>query len=609
MKRKIAALLIGCSILTSCWTTSFAASFPDLDSNTWGWAKTQIEEMSEKGIITGFPDGTFKPAEAVTKLQSLILISRIFGVNESQNSEYVKIAETIYADDLKSYSISNKKEIAYLLYKGVIRADELETYISKQNADLPLKRYEAAILLTKVMGSEKEVQNKLLTVLSYSDSASIPSHAKGYVEYVKDQNIMQGMSDTEFGPMETVTRAQMAVMLYRIIEKNLYEYSVGVVTEVDTRNDTIKIRQGTGSSRSYDIDEDVILKMNGENADLSQFEVGLQVIATLRDKSLFMLEGLSLQADQTVKGIVNEITKSGNLRKVTIVEDKDSADKKVYTIPDSAVIIYNGELSTIASINKDDVVQLDLRNGNVVKVIGESMTKVISGTIEGITSDSKILLTFKDKNGNIGQYEVLDNVTVRKNGKSSDLTSITIGDEADITLAYDKVKKIEASSDKDTMEGIIEEIVISKNPSIKIKKDGNSYQYPLSRDVQIKVDSELSNIYALKLGYHVKVNLESNTIVSMQVQRVEETQQITGVVELVNPSYYLVNIVATDAVTGESKTTQIFVKKGAKIINSASTSTKNLSVDDILVGDTITAIGTTSTGVFEATTVIILKRE
>ena len=110
-------------------------------------------------------------------------------------------------------------------------------------------------------------------------------------------------------------------------------------------------------------------------------------------------------------------------------------------------------------------------------------------------------------------------------------------------------------------------------------------------------------------SYHVKVNLESNTIVSMQVQRVEETQQITGVVELVNPSYYLVNIVATDAVTGESKTTQIFVKKGAKIINSASTSTKNLSVDDILVGDTITAIGTTSTGVFEATTVIILKRE
>jgi len=611
MRKKMTTLLIGCSILTCCWTTSLAVSFSDLTGGNWDWARTQIEEMSERGIIAGFPDGTFKPAESVTKLQSLLLISRILGVNEKENSDYVNMAVKVYEEDLQFYNISYKKEIAYLLYKNVIHTNELETYISDQNANTPLKRYEAAILLTKTMGSEEDVKNKVMTILPYDDADAIPAEAKSYVEYVKEQNIMQGMSATEFGPMVNVTRAQMAVMLYRVMERNIYTYDDGLVSSLDVDDNIIKVIDRTGNrTKTYTIHDGASLKLNGAPAGLSDFSVGIPVRITLREKDLYMIEGFMPQVDETAEGIVTGVVKSGTVKKITVKKEDDSKDAETYTVPDDTVIVYKGEIATIASINKDDIVKIYISGQKVVRIEAEGMSKVINGVvIEDIKADTDVIIEVKDGNGNIQQYEVLDNVTVLKNGKSSDLKSITIGDKANLTLVYDKVKKIEATSTKSTLEGTIEEIVISKNPSITIRKNDKSYTCPLPRDVQITINNEAGDIYSLKLGYSVKVTLESNTIVSMQVQKVDENQQVTGIVQMVNPSYYLINISTTDAITGNTISMQIFAKRTAKIINTSSSSTRSLSVSDIKVGDTITAFGSTDTGVFEASTIIILKSQ
>jgi len=50
---------------------------------------------------------------------------------------------------------------------------------------------------------------------------------------------------------------------------------------------------------------------------------------------------------------------------------------------------------------------------------------------------------------------------------------------------------------------------------------------------------------------------------------------------------------------------QVFVKSGAKIISISSSSDKKLK--DVQVGQTVTAMGSRASGVFEATTVVIMN--
>ena len=41
------------------------------------WAYKAIDELSDKGIITGYEDGTFKPDEYITRAEVAALIARI----------------------------------------------------------------------------------------------------------------------------------------------------------------------------------------------------------------------------------------------------------------------------------------------------------------------------------------------------------------------------------------------------------------------------------------------------------------------------------------------------------------------------------------------------
>ncbi|WP_052728541.1 S-layer homology domain-containing protein [Domibacillus tundrae] len=82
MKRIAVSFLVLILFLT---TLSFgnqaeaAEKYKDISSNHW--AAKEIEYLSNKGVIGGFKDGTFKPNANVTKAQASIMIVRALGLN------------------------------------------------------------------------------------------------------------------------------------------------------------------------------------------------------------------------------------------------------------------------------------------------------------------------------------------------------------------------------------------------------------------------------------------------------------------------------------------------------------------------------------------------
>ncbi|MFR1672534.1 MAG: S-layer homology domain-containing protein, partial [Candidatus Gastranaerophilaceae bacterium] len=54
-----------------------AFAYPDVNANHW--AAKQIQILTEKGVIVGYPDGTFKPDENVTRAEFASMAIKALG--------------------------------------------------------------------------------------------------------------------------------------------------------------------------------------------------------------------------------------------------------------------------------------------------------------------------------------------------------------------------------------------------------------------------------------------------------------------------------------------------------------------------------------------------
>jgi hypothetical protein len=588
-----------------------AIEFPDIQHEKWSWAKSNIEEMTNKQIIMGFPDGTFKPAESVTKLQSLMLVSRIIGYNEEMNKEYVEIAKDIHMSKLQSYDISGKEEIAYLLYKNIITEQELDDYISDRNANRPLKRYDAAILFTKALGMEASVKNQLVPLLVYVDQDDIPTYARPFVKFVRDYGIMQGIDETgpEFGPTLDVSRAQMAVMLYRVIKRNEKEvYAMaGKVTSASSASKILRVKALGEDVKEYDIGDDVLLIVNGNISDLSNVTQDMSAILTFRNEELYMVEALTPFEDRSFSGRITRITNTGGIRALTIsLEENGKQVTQEYSLDDNAEVFdVDGKSMGVIALKTQQFAKFAMLNGKIVKVELEDKTKTVSGIIEDIILQPQLEIELKTRVNEIQKYRVADNIVVYRNGRASDLNSVRIGDDATLTLEYNTIIKIETRGSQSSSKGTLEEIVISRTPSIKISANDDIVEYKMIRDVEIRIDGKQATIYDLRLGYPVSLTIDSNNVTAITANSVVESYSITGVVQRVNTAINLIEVLTTDT-SGQGVERMIFVKNNTNILNNKTGG--KLSLSGIKEGDTVIATGETLRGDFEAVTVLVIAQ-
>ncbi len=611
LKKVISLAAVAAICSTMAYTTAFAAKFADVTDANYGWAVEAVDSMAADKIILGYEDGTFRPANTVTKLESLVLAARILGVNDSENKELIDVFTEKYGADIEKYDIAyGSNELAYLLGKNIISTSELADYIGSTNASQGLKRYELAVLLTKAMGAEETVKKNLASVLSYSDESSIPSFAKKYVEYVTEQGLMQGMSATEFSPNTEVTRAQMAVVLYKLKNNAGFEKFSAIVTNVDSLLGVIKLKGKDDEPYGYTVKDDVALRFEGEKITLDDVSIGYECVITTKKASLFSIDFITPDVEESFRGSISSIKNNSKTGTSTIKFNKflDSGDKEVveYTTAENVNVTYEGEKSTVTALKSGDYAEVTLKKGKITLIAAKPKTETVKGTVKEIyTSDLGVYVKLTDVDDKEVSYIAGSDITVNKNGTASAaLSEVRTGDSVSMTLEYGFITKIIATSKTSNTNGFIEEINISASPSVKIKLNGESKTYPLSSDVVITVNGTSGTIYDLRLSTTAKITLESDTIVKIDTSPIETITQITGTVDLVNASYGLVQMTYYDAVTAQNITQSVFVGKATKIINNSTG--KEATLKTITSGMSVTAIGSVKSGVFEATTIIVL---
>ncbi len=603
--KKVLSLILATVMMLSIAISAAAATFTDVEKH---WAESSITKLAERGIIAGYEDGTFRPEKSITKQEAVALFSRAFGASEEVNEPLVNLAYGIYEADIAGCTDSYAaKQGAYLIYRRIMTAEEVKAYLLPEYRDVELKRFEAATLIAKALGADAWLAANNDYEVTFADKDEIPAMSLGYVYYVSALEIMKGMDDNKFCPNETVTRAQIAAMIDRILETMKFTYLRGMISNVDTMMNNISIKSDEGKTEKFGVGNSSAIYLDGTKVSLVDLNVGMECVFTFTDNSLYQIDAITYEGEEVVTGkyVSKKTDNSGTTIKITEVNVPEP-ETKDYKLAANVVVDRAGAAASLADVKKDDFVTLKISGGLGVSLSAEDKNKSVNNvSVTDIsTSVAGVEIIVQDKDGAYSTYELADSVTFQKNGIKANVSELTIGDSVQLTLTYGYVTGIVAVGKQKSTEGVIEEITISQNTSyITITKAGSTSKFAMARDCEVKLQDENATVYDLRLGAYVKLTVSSETVTKVESEAVSESLTVTGVIKSINTSYGLL-IVECEG-TGGKFEKQLFLKDSTKILDSRTG--KMLTIKNLSAGNVITAAGTEKLGVYEVSSLMVLQ--
>ena len=173
-----------------------AAAAPDLPEDHLFYE--EMTYLMEKGVITGYPDGTVRPDRDVTRAEATVMIGRLKGLDGTKRATPFR---DVPAGHYASGYIAEAAEAGYILGNG--------DGTFRPNA--PIIRGDMALIIERVFD---------LAFTFNQPFTDVPQNAY-YTETISKilaANITIGYPDNTFRPKQAVTRGQFSAFLARALE-------------------------------------------------------------------------------------------------------------------------------------------------------------------------------------------------------------------------------------------------------------------------------------------------------------------------------------------------------------------------------------------------------
>ena len=208
-------------------------------SDTAGhWAAEYIGEGVEKSWINGYPNGTFRPQNTITRAEFVKLILSAMKLTPgSENAKYLNKFE-FWIDDFKPYEITLLSDVkshwvttgGYMdiaLKYGMVINEEYNG--GKFQPDKAITRREIAVMAMRALGlvdPSKNTEEKS----SYTDVADYPDWLQGYLTMTEKTGVIEGYPDGSFRGENTATRAEALTIVSHVMEE--MEQGIDESTEI-----------------------------------------------------------------------------------------------------------------------------------------------------------------------------------------------------------------------------------------------------------------------------------------------------------------------------------------------------------------------------------------
>ena len=177
--------------------------YGDLDNSHWAY--DSISKLSNLKIVSGNPDGSFRPNDAVTRAEFLKILVTAFQDDISVDAD--KSFEDVAKDDWY-YECVNKAYSA-----GIVTGDA----DGKIRPDDKMTREEMAALIFRTLKlTEKDTAN--IENVSINDMDEVSEWAKEAVTALYTKGILKGNELGNFAPKDNTTRAETCAVVERLLK-------------------------------------------------------------------------------------------------------------------------------------------------------------------------------------------------------------------------------------------------------------------------------------------------------------------------------------------------------------------------------------------------------
>jgi len=213
IKRVVSILVVFalCFVMFNYKTPSRAQEgFPDVPPDHWAYEA--IMDLVRRGILSGYPDGTFKPDNPVKRSETAVILTKVF------NLDLLKPERATYIDVPKTHWSYGYVEV---IGKTKLMDDSIES--GRFRPEENLKRIEFVPISVKALGMKMfadviSEEEKTKTIMVFSDASQVPIWARGYLTIAIKAQIVSGYPDGTFKPKNNITRAEIASLIYNMLK-------------------------------------------------------------------------------------------------------------------------------------------------------------------------------------------------------------------------------------------------------------------------------------------------------------------------------------------------------------------------------------------------------
>lgn len=366
------------------------AGYTDLEAH---YAKAAVETWSGYDVLKGYPDGSFKPNDPVTRAEMAVVLDRVMG--------YQATAENTFSDvpDRAWYAQS----VLHLVAEGIFQGRKA----GQMMPNAPITRQEALAALARAMAVEESGEAP-----GFADDGAVSSWAMGDLAAMKAAGYIQGDKNGNVRPDDPITRAELVTILDRMVSGFINadgEYTEDCGGNLVVNAQDVRLKDMT-------IDGDLIVADGVGEGDVYIEGVTVKGNIILRgcgENSFHILPGCDVKniiVTKTTGGMIRLVNESGktipmifvNDGKAGVTLDGDELGEVVIAC-DAPVTVAAKSVKTL-SVTKD--AKLTVNKGSTVSSLELAETAkdaqvTVEGRVSKLTNDAGVKVD-KQNGGSVG---------------------------------------------------------------------------------------------------------------------------------------------------------------------------------------------------------------
>ena len=459
------AAVLGLATIMLVPSATFAKEFKDVKrDNKYAWAYNAIDVLSDKDVISGHPDGEFKPGDSVSLEELLQLIKQVL----NPSADEIKTAKEKYSKTAKDNGVNSWAEdaVCLALHRGYLNESALkkayERGFFKINGREYPSRSDIAIFFARALNLNA---NGNTTLLRHKDQSTMSDSLRGYLASLIEAGIFTSTgSDGKFEGDRPITRAETA-----IITKASFDYAARntVSSKVEKKKGTVILSSKLNNVNviiievdkqkySFDLDNNTKFKLKDKDIKLEDIRAGQEVEIEYIKSNSVDREGTAKTITVTnamldMVGYVNskgtnEITLRYRDNSTSIdfrtTSKISTSDTKTFTLDSNVKIKAYGKDLKLADVDVDDLVEFKTNSDNkITEMTVFPKEAQVKGKITSLDTSNKDKAYLKIRLKDNKDYEFY--IT----SETKDLNKITLNDDVNLYVNYKVVKGLASNYD------------------------------------------------------------------------------------------------------------------------------------------------------------------